>query len=115
MKKIVTTLAISLLVAGLAMAGDDQIQSVAYTTTQTCTSALRPKTWYAIQCTSDCYVRMQEANSADAGQSVNTGSVKVPAGKLYDTPTTYNQTFICVVQSTASGTMNVFRHRGPTE
>lgn len=103
------------LVACAAFAGDDPRTSVAYSGTQGCTAALRPKTWYAIQCTTDCYVRMQEANTADAGMSVNTSSVKVPAGKLYDTPTTSTQVYICVVQSAASGTMNVFLHRGPTE
>lgn len=99
----------------LALAGDDPVQAIAYTSTQTCSSALRPKTKYAVQCTTDCYVRMQTATTADAGMSVNTSSVLVAAGKLYDTPTTALQVYLCVVQSAASGTANIFINRGPNE
>ena len=99
----------------LALAGDDPVQSVAYSSTQGCSSALRPKTKYAVQCSSDCYVRMQTATTADAGMSVNTVSVKVAADKLYDTPTTSGQVYLCVVQVSASGTANIFLNRGPNE
>ena len=117
MKKLITlAVAVTLGFATLALAGDDPVQTVAYTGTQGCTTALRPKVNYAIQCTTDCYVRMQEANTADAGISVSAGnSVSVPAGKLYDTPTTASQVYICVVQSSASGTMKVFVYRSRTE
>jgi hypothetical protein len=99
----------------LALAGDDPVQSVAYSSTQGCSSALRPKTKYAVQCSSDCYVRMQTATTADAGMSVNNVSVKVAADKLYDTPTTSGQVYLCVVQVSASGTANIFLNRGPNE
>jgi hypothetical protein len=99
----------------LSFAGDDPVQAIAYTSTQTCSSALRPKTKYAVQCTTDCYVRMQTATTADAGMSVNTSSVLVAAGKLYDTPSTSLQVYLCVVQSAASGTANIFINRGPNE
>lgn len=99
----------------LSLAGDDPVQSIAYTSTQACSSALRPKTKYAVQCTTDCYVRMQTATTADAGMSVNNVSVKLAADKLYDTPTTSAQVYLCVVQSAASGTANIFINRGPNE
>lgn len=101
--------------ASLALAGDDYVTSVAYTGTQGCTAQLRPKMRYAVRCTSDCYVRMQQSAVADAGMSVNTSSMLLPSGKLYDTPTTSDQQYICVVQSSASGTMHVYLYRGPQE
>lgn len=102
-------------IAAYSEAGDDYVASVAYTGTQGCTAQLRPKARYAVRCTSDCYVRMQPAATADAGMSVNTNSMLLSAGKLYDTPTTYDQQYICAVQSSASGTMHVYLYRGPTE
>jgi hypothetical protein len=102
-------------IATLALAGDDQVTSLSYTATQSCTAILRPKTNYAVQCTTDCYVRVQVDQAADAGTSVNTSSVLLSAGKLYDTPTTSGQLYICVVRSSASGTANIFIHREARE
>lgn len=116
MKKFIAVIAATAtLVAFVALAGDDPRAQVAYTATQGCTAALRPKTKYAVQCTTDCYVRVQEVSTADAGMSVNTSSVKLLADKLYDTPTTSTQVYICAVRVSASGTMNVFIYRGPNE
>lgn len=117
MKKLVAVTAISaVLVALAAFAGDDPVTQVAYTDTQGCTAILRPKATYAVQCTTDCYVRVQEAATADAGISVGSStSVKLAADKLYDTPTTSTQRYLCAVRSTASGTMKVFLYREPRE
>ena len=102
----------AVLLPTFAFAGDDPVTQVAYTGTAACTSALRPKKPYAVQCTTDCYVRVT-GNTTNATATSN--SVLVSAGKLYDVPTTSTQVYICAIQSAASGTMKVFLYRGPTE
>ncbi len=110
MKKI----ALLLLVASFAFAGDDYAgQTIAYTGTAACSTALRPKTRYAIQCTTDCRVKM--STTGTAADTASATSVLVAAGKLYDTPTTSGQTFICVIQSTAGGNMFIYLNRATYE
>ena len=104
-----------------AAAGDDPAGQVAYSAAVGCSGKLRPKTKYAVQCTTDCFVRVvREINgvaASDGGvMSVNaTTSILLAAGKLYDTPTTYDNLYICIVQSAASGSAKLFINRGPTE
>jgi hypothetical protein len=100
------------LVASVSFAGDDPVTTLAYTGTATCTSALRPKTKYAVQPTTDAYVRVTSSTTLATADS---SSVQVAAGKLYDTPTTKDQVYICCVQVTASGSCKIFINRGPTE
>ena len=107
-----STATLVVLLASLAFAGDDPVTTVAYTGTQGCTAALQRKRSYSVQCTTDCFVRVTD-NITTAPATSN--SVLVGAGKLYDAPTTERQTFICAVQSAASGTLKVFLYRGPTE
>lgn len=117
MKNLALTLAAFLVTSAfIALAGDDPVTQIAYTDTQICSSALRPKTKYAVQCTTDCYVRMQAGNVADAGVSVGSAtSVKLAADKLYDTPTTSDLVRVCVVRVSSSGTAKLFINRGPNE
>lgn len=110
MKKLIT--AVALVAAAIAVAGDDPVTQVSYTGTQGCTAALQPKKKYAVQCTTDCYVRV---TSDTTNAPATTNSVLVSAGKLYDTPTTASQVYICAIQSAASGSLKVFLNRGPTE
>jgi hypothetical protein len=95
-----------------AFAGDDPVAQVAYTGTAACSSALKPKTKYAVQPTTDAYVRVT-SDTTNATATAN--SVKIAADKLYDLSTTQTQTFICCVQVTASGSCKIFQNRGPTE
>lgn len=80
-----------------------------------CTAVLRPKTKYAVQPTVDTYVRVSPVG--DGGTTATSSSVKVAAGKLYDTPTTQTQRYICgkPVSAGAASTLNGFIYRGPTE
>lgn len=104
-----------------AQAGDDPAFALAYGADGgagvECTGALRPKTRYAVQPTSNVYVRVTTSPSQDGGVlSATTSSVRVDSGKLYDTPTTSLQLYICVKPvSNGSGTLNGFIYRGPTE
>lgn len=109
-----------------AVAGDDPVAQVAYTSAAACSAKLRPKTKYAVQCTTDCYVRLvQEWTAADGGLNpindggvaavTSTTSILLGAGKLYDAPTTYDTRYICVVRSASDGTAKIFINRGPTE
>lgn len=108
MKKI---LAIIALFSAVALAGDDYVATVAYTGTAACSAALKPKAKYAVRCTTDCHVRVTNSTSITA----TTNNVKLLADKLYDTPTTATQTYICAIQSSASGNMFIYLNRGPNE
>jgi hypothetical protein len=96
------------LVASAALAGDDYVATVAYTGTAACSSALKPRTNYAVICTTDCYVRV---TSDTTNATATTNSVLVSANKLYDTPTTGTQTFLCAIQSASAGNMRIFQFR----
>lgn len=101
-----------LLTSSLAYAGDDPVTQLAYTGTAACTTALKPKTKYAVQPTTDAYVRV---TSDTTNATATSNSVKVAADKLYDVATTSTQTYVCCVQVSASGTCKIFLFRGPTE
>lgn len=96
------------LVAGVALAGDDYVATVAYTGTAACSSALQPRTNYAVICTTDCHVRV---TSDTTNATATTNSVFVAANKLYDTPTTGTQTFICAIQSSSGGNLKIYKFR----
>jgi hypothetical protein len=110
MKKLAT---LAVLLSLTALGGDDYIATVAYTGTSACSSALRPKTKYAVRCTTDCYVRVSSLNSGSGLATTN--NVLLAAGKLYDTPTTKDQVYICAIQSAAGGNMLIYTNRGPQE
>lgn len=105
MNKLITTVA--LLLASVVLAGDDYVTTVAYTGTAACTSALRPKTNYAVQCTTDCRVSVTESTATPA----TANSVKVLADALYDIPTTARQLYICVIQDASAGDARIYHHR----
>lgn len=92
--------------ASLARAGDDPVAQVAYTGTQGCTSALGASKRFAVQCTTDCYIRV--TSNSTTGPATSTTSVKLGADKLYDVYTTRTKTLICGIQVSAGGTMKVF-------
>lgn len=110
MKKL--SLLLTLALASLALAGDDYVATVAYTGTAACSAALLPKRNYAVRCTTDCYVRVTKDTT---NATATTTSVKVLADKLYDTPTTAEQVYICAIQSASSGNMYIYLNRGPNE
>jgi hypothetical protein len=102
----------AVLLPTFAFAGDDPVTQVAYTGTAGCSAALKPKTKYAVQPTTDAYVRV---TSDTTNATATSNSVKVAADKLYDVATTSTQTYVCCVQVSASGTCKIFLFRGPTE
>lgn len=109
MKKI----ALLALVATLALAGDDYMLTVAYTGTAACSAQLKAKTKYAVRCTTDCYVKV--SSTGTAADTATTNNVLLSAGKLYDTPTTATQRYLCAIQSTAGGNLLIYLNRGPQE
>lgn len=109
MKKIAL---LCLLAALPALAGDDPVAQVSYTGTAACSSALRPKTKYAVQPTTDAYVRVT-SNTTNATATSN--SVKIAADKLYDVATTSTQVYICCIRVTADGTCKIFINRSTGE
>lgn len=99
-------LSILALVATLALAGDEPVSQTAYTGTQGCTAILRPKARYAVQCTTDCHIRVTASTS---GQPATTAaSVKIAADKLYDVYTTSTKRYICAIQASSGGNLKVF-------
>lgn len=108
MKKLLTLV---MLAALTALAGDDYIATVAYTGTAACSSLLQPRTKYAVRCTTDCHIRVTDNTSYTA----TSNNVLLAAGKLYDTPTTGTQRYICAIRSAADGSMLVYKNRGPNE
>lgn len=109
MKKIALLLALASLTA---LAGDDPVTQLAYTGTAACTSALRPKTKYAVQPTTDAYVRV---TSDTTNATATSNSVKIAADKLYDVATTSTQVYICCIRVTADGTCKIFINRSTGE
>lgn len=101
-----------LLFALPALAGDDPVAQVSYTDTAGCSSALKPKTKYAVQPTTDAYVRVTKDTT---NATATSNSVKIAADKLYDVATTSEQVYICCLQVSASGSCKIFQNRGPTE
>lgn len=99
------------LLAGVCLAGDDYVATVAYTGTAGCSSELRPKAKYAVRCTTDCHVRVTSSASIVA----TTNDVKLLADKLYDVPTTATQRYLCAVQVSSGGNMLIYLNRGPQE
>lgn len=97
--------ALLLVLASLAFAGDEPVTQVAYTGTQGCTAALQTKKRYAVQCTTDCYIRVT-ANTTS--QPANSNSVKMTSDKLYDVYTTRTKVYICAVQVSSGGSLKVF-------
>jgi hypothetical protein len=106
-------LALLLLVATFALAGDDYQQTVAYTGTAACSTQLRAKVKYAVRCTTDCYVHLSSTGTAT--DTATTNDVLLSAGKLYDAPTTSGQRFICFIQSAAGGNGLIYLNRGTWE
>lgn len=100
-----------------AQAGDDAIAQITVSADagagNECSAILRPKTNYAIQPGVDVYVKM----GTDGGAQASSVNVKVEAGKLYDTPTTATQRYICVkpVANGSASSVNIFQYRSPTE
>ena len=91
--------AVAALVASYAHAGDDYRQRlVADGRTSTCSTILRPKTKYVIQCSQAAQVAVTA--NPDGGITAN-NSFKIPADALYDIPTTADQHYICVVGAAA--------------
>jgi hypothetical protein len=95
-----------------ALAGDDPVAQVAYTGTAACSAALKPKSKYAVQPTTDAYVRV---TSDTTNATATSNSVKIAADKLYDLNTTSTQVFICCIQVSASGSCKIFLNRGTGE
>lgn len=106
-------LALLALVATFALAGDDYRQTVAYTGTAACSTILQPKANYAVRCTTDCYVHMSKTGTA--ADTAAATDVLLAAGKLYDTPTTSLQTYICFLQSAAGGNGLIYLNRQARE
>lgn len=109
MKKII---ALSLaLIATVAFAGDEPIAQVSYTGTAGCSAILRPNTRYAVQPTTDAYVRV---TSDTTNATATSNSVKVSADKLYDAWTTNaaGKRYICCVQVSTAGTCKIFLYEG---
>lgn len=110
---------LGLMFAGAAQAGDDPVFQLVMSADAgsgaECTGILQAKTRYAVQPTVDTYVRV--SLNGDAGVTATSASVKVAAGKLYDTPTTATQRYICgkPVSAGAQSALNGFINRGPTE
>lgn len=104
--------AILLILSAVALAGDDYVQTVAYTGTAACSTILRPKGKYSIRCTSDCHIMVSSDGSAN---TATTNHMLVSAGKLYDLPTTATQRFICAIQATAAGNAFVYLNRTKDE
>lgn len=103
-------LTLAVLLTSLAsFAGDDPVAQISYTGTAGCSAALQPKKRYAVQCTTDCYVRVTKDTT---NATANSNSVKLAADKLYDVHTTAEQVYICAVQVSSSGTAKVFLYRG---
>lgn len=96
------------LAASVSFAGDDPVAQVSYTGTAACSSALRPKKRYAVQCTTDCYVRVTKDTT---NATATSNSVKLAADKLYDIQTTAEQVYICAIQVSASGSAKIFLFR----
>lgn len=87
--------AVAALITSHAYAGDDyQQRLVADGRTSTCSTILRPKTKYAVQCSQASYVAVTA--NPDGGITANT-ALKIAADAIYDVPTTYDQKYICVV------------------
>ena len=95
-----------------ALAGDDPVAQVSYTGTAGCSSALKPKSKYAVQPTTDAYVRV---TSDTTNATATSNSVKIAADKLYDVATTSTQVYICCVQVSASGSCKIFLNRSTGE
>ena len=99
-------LALVLALSGLAFAGDEPVTQVAYTGTQGCTAALQPKTRYAVQCTTDCHVRVTKNTTSQPATTA--AAVKLPQDKLYDVYTTSTKVYICAIQVSSGGNLKVF-------
>lgn len=104
---------IVLLASAVCLAGDDFKQSVTYTGTSACSTILKAKGKYAVRCTTDCHVRVSKTGAA--GDLATTDDVLLTAGKFYDLPTTYDQRYICAIQSSASGALKIYLNRGTNE
>lgn len=98
--------ALILALSSVAFAGDEPVTQVAYTGTQGCTAALQTKTRYAVQCTTDCYVRVTKSTSGQAATAAT--SVKLAQDKLYDVYTTNTKVYICALQVSSGGNLKVF-------
>lgn len=118
MKNAILGGALLLTLAGLvwdAEAGDDVVATVSSTAPAAgCTSALTPKAKYAVQCSAAARVRMSTDGQPDAGSGSPLG-VKIAADALYDTPTTYNQRYICVTAVSGTVTCDVVINRNVRE
>lgn len=99
------------LVATAAFAGDEDQQQVSYTGTAACSTALSPSTRYAVQCTTDCYIKVSKATTGAGNLPTSTKSVLLTAGKLYDVYTTRTKVYICAIQSSASGSAKIFTYQ----
>lgn len=106
----VFALAAVLTMATLSWGGDDYQQTVAYTGTQACSTILKPKTKYAVRCTTDCHVKV----TSSVG-TATTNDVKLLADKLYDLPTTATQRYICAIQVSAGGNALIYLNRSISE
>lgn len=118
MKNMIIFAALLLALVGLswdAEAGDDVVATVSSTApTSACTAVLNAKFKYAVQCDGAARVRMSVDGQPDAGSGSRLG-VKVAADALYDSPTTYDQRYICVTAVTGTVTCDVLINRTTKE
>lgn len=94
-----------------ALAGDDLVQAVSVVSTG-CSQQLAQRRNYAVACKGDAYVKV----SSSATDYPTTDAVKIPADKLYDTPTTVDGTYICFrIVDASTKNCSVFINRKSNE
>lgn len=118
MKNALAGLVLIIAMVGLswdAQAGDDFVATLSSTApTAVCSTVLTPRFKYAVQCNAAARVRMSTDGQPDAGSGSYLG-VKVAADALYDTPTTYDQRYICVVATSGTAACDILLNRGTKE
>lgn len=118
--KRITVSFIAAFIVGWALAshaGDEYQANLDITTgsSSVCVTGLRPKTQYAVRCTEDTYVRVSavDAFATDGGTGIS-ATVKdaiAPQNKMFDIPTAAQQTALCALQKSTSGTCYVYIFR----
>ena len=90
-----------------ASAGDDPVQQLVLPADggvdAVCSTLLHPKVNYAAQPEADSYVSISATGDGGAGVATS-ANVLVGTNKLYDTPTTATQRYICCKRAAASTT-----------
>lgn len=102
---------VAVVAAHQAFAGDDLVQAVSVVSTG-CSQQLAARRNYAVACKGDAYVKVSSTNT----DYPTTDAVKVPADKLYDTPTTQESTYICFrIVDASTKNCSVFINRKANE